>query len=85
MIRMACGCNKGKTDDSAARAQRATANAARKPAEPAPQMQGSRVRTVPVMQGGQQSFALQRDGRTQSFGSDLEARAERARRGGTLV
>jgi hypothetical protein len=36
----------------------------------------------PVMQGGQQSFALRRsDGRTQSFGSLLEARAERARAG----
>jgi len=37
----------------------------------------------PVEQGGQQSFALRTsDGRTQSFGSLLEARAERARVGG---
>jgi len=37
----------------------------------------------PVEQGGQQSFALSRsDGRTQSFGSLLEARAERVRAGG---
>jgi hypothetical protein len=37
----------------------------------------------PVEQGGQQSFALRTaDGRTQSFGSLLEARAERMRSGG---
>jgi hypothetical protein len=37
----------------------------------------------PVQQGGSQSFALQTsDGHTQSFGSLLEARAERARIGG---
>lgn len=37
----------------------------------------------PVTQGGTQSFALHSaDGRTQSFGSLLEARAERVRAGG---
>jgi hypothetical protein len=40
----------------------------------------------PVQQGGSQSFALQTaDGRTQSFGSLLEARAERARSGGGVI
>jgi hypothetical protein len=37
----------------------------------------------PAQQGGEQSFALRTaDGRTQSFGSLLEARAERMRAGG---
>lgn len=40
----------------------------------------------PAGQGGEQSFALQTgDGRTQSFGSLLEARAERARSGGGTI
>ena len=78
---MACGCNKGKTDTSAARTQRAQDNVAKRPAEPAPTMQGARARTVPVMQGGSQSFALQEGARTQSFGSDLERRAAAARAG----
>jgi len=76
---MACGCNKGKTDDSAARTQRATANAARKTSEPAPTMQGARVRTVPVMQGGQQTFSLQSGDKTGRFGSALERDAAAAR------
>jgi hypothetical protein len=44
----------------------------------------SRIGPVrPAEQGGSQSFALRTvDGRTQSFGSLLEARAERARAGG---
>ncbi|WKW87058.1 hypothetical protein SEA_NICOLE72_21 [Microbacterium phage Nicole72] len=76
---MACGCNKGKTDSQAARTQRAQDNAARRQPEPAPQMQGARARTVPVMQGGQQSFSLQSGDKTARFGSALERDAAQAR------
>lgn len=67
---MACGCKKNKT---------------------APLGSGSNPKTkrkMPVFgdpKGKQQKFTLEtRDGRTLTFGSALEARAERKRQGGTL-
>lgn len=84
---MACGCQKNQAkqaESAAARSTRAAQNQAaqqeaRQSSAPALSMR------QPVVQGGSQSFALEaRAGRTQSFRSPLEARAERMRRGGTV-
>lgn len=86
---MACGCQKGKAQETSA-AERSTRAARNQREQEARAATSTRTldgaRTVPVMQGGSQSFALRTtDGRTQSFGSLLEARAERARHGGTIL
>lgn len=66
---MGCACNKKRQTTGYG-----TVNATRQPRE---------AQTVPQQP---QSYTLQRpDGSTSTFGSKVEALAERARRGGTLI
>jgi hypothetical protein len=79
-----CGKNSNKTVPAGLGASRQQAQvAADAQAARAANHSTERIGPRPAHQGGQQSFALRStDGRTQSFGSLLEARAERARVGG---
>lgn len=84
-------CNCGKNTSRPTGAQ-APMTGSRQAAQSAADAQAARAANAstsrigpsrPAEQGGQQSFALNRaDGRTQAFGSLLEARAERIRAGG---
>jgi hypothetical protein len=82
---MACGCqkNQAKQEASAAqRSQRAATTQEVKRASSSPAL-GTTTRQT-VVQGGSQSFAMDRDaGRSQSFTSPLEERAARMRHAGS--
>lgn len=87
---MGCACNKNSTPPTgstaartaAAAAQQAAADAAARASNPSVSSIGP---TAPL-QGRTQSFALRTsDGRTQSFGSRLEAQAARLRTGGEIL
>ncbi len=86
---MGCNCSKNTppTGSSATR-QQAQAAADRATADAAARAQTSTSRIGPssASSGQTQTFALRtREGKVERYGSSLEARAERARRGGEIV
>lgn len=87
---MACACNKNRATapkesaaDAKARLARESEMNARAAGAPGPSATGTR--STPVMHGATQSFALERNGRTETFGSRLERDAAAARTGGRIV
>lgn len=83
---MGCNCSKNKAQPTGfARPSTATQDATRAAAgiqTPQPQASGTDTST----KGATESFTLQdRNGRTQSFGSKLEANAARVRAGGGTI
>jgi hypothetical protein len=89
-----CGCNKRGTAPTGSTASRsaaqavanATADSAAKARERAANISTTRIGPARTASGRTQTFALRsRDGKVQTFGSPLEARAERARNGGEII
>lgn len=83
---MACNCGKNKTPPTGSAAARQAAAATKEQAARTANTSTTRIGPTEPLQGQTQSFALRtRDGSTQQFGSLLEAKAERARKGGEII
>lgn len=85
---MACACNKNRPQPRGMGANTPPPESSTPTARTAPATSPSAagMDASPAMEGTTQSFALRtREGQVERYGSSLEARAERIRRGGTLL